>query len=257
MHGPCALKILGTLPRAVRFDATLSGIDATSVGSAGSSAAGLEDYIAFHSRIAPTAFEIGNYGIDDGTDNHSVGKPSDGVHLSIEDNWQNAPFSTRQGRDSFAPAVRWVAGGQRWSLGNLAAGQSANFDILLSLLTGTKVTTTGGNHTGGSCHGGSSHAGGVDFEFDDATSAGTFFGDFSEADASEMTDSSRCRHSRLRAARSRSFGISNTAARTTETSTSHLPTIRHCSPRASMRASSSSITTTERRGKNSRAPWTR
>ncbi|MEO6742054.1 MAG: hypothetical protein ABIP20_17560, partial [Chthoniobacteraceae bacterium] len=169
-----------------RFDATLAGIDASSVGSAGSSAAGLEDYIAFHSKIAPTAFEIGHYGIDDGTDNHSVGKPSDGVHLSIESNWQTAPFSTRQGTDSFAPANRWVAGGQRWAIGNLAAGQSANFDILLSLLTGTKVTTTAGNHTGGSCNGGSTHSGGVDFEFDDATSAGTFFGEFSKADAIEM-----------------------------------------------------------------------
>ena len=28
----------------------------------------------------------------------------------------------------------------------------------------------------------------MDFEFDDATSAGTFFGDFSEADASEMAE---------------------------------------------------------------------
>ena len=169
-----------------RFDATLAGIDASSVGAAGSSAAGLEDCIAFHSKVAPTAFEIGHYGIDDGTDNHSVGKPSDGVHLSIEDHWQTAPFSTRQGTDNFAPANRWVAGGQRWALGNLAAGQSANFDILLSLLTGTKGITTAGNHTGGSCNGGSSHAGGVDFVFDDATSAGTFFGEFSKADGIEM-----------------------------------------------------------------------
>ena len=170
-----------------RHDVTLAG-DAGYAGP-GSSSAGLEDYIAFHSKVAPTAFELGYYGIEgNGVDDHSVGKPSDGVHLSIEDNWQNAPFAARNGRDNFAPATRWIAGGQRWSLGSLAAGQSANLDIILSLLTGTKVTTTGGNHTGGSCIGGSSHVGGVDFEFDDATSAGTFFGEYSEADAGEMTE---------------------------------------------------------------------
>jgi len=173
-----------------RYDATLAGVDASAAG-AGSSTAGLEDFIAFQSRIAPTAFEIGNYGIEgNGLDDHSLGKPSDGVHLSIEANWQGEPYGARQGRDSFAPANHWIAGGQRWSMGNLAGGQSANLDIVLSLLTGTVVTTGGGggNHTGGSCNGGSSHVGGVDFEFDDATSAGTFFGEFSEADDLEMAE---------------------------------------------------------------------
>ena len=170
-----------------RYDATLAGTDATSVGAPGSSALGLEDAIAFHSKVEPTAFEIGYYGIESNpADNHSVGKPSDGVHLSIEDNWQTAPFTSRQGRDYFAPPTRWVAGGQRWALGNLAAGQSSSFDILLSLLTGTKVTAGGGS--GGSCNGGSSHVGGVDFSFDDATSAGTFFGEAAEADDAEMAE---------------------------------------------------------------------
>ncbi len=169
------------------YDATLTGNDANATGS-GSSAAGLEDSIAFHSKVAPTAFEIGHYGIEgNGLDNHFNGKPSDGVHLSIEANWQGAPYATRQGHDSFAPADRWIAGGQRWSVGNLAPGQSTNLDILLSLLTGTKVTTGGGgNHGGGSCNGGSSHVGGVDFEFDDITNEGTFFGDYAEADEAEM-----------------------------------------------------------------------
>jgi hypothetical protein len=169
-----------------RYDATLVGVDAGAAGE-GSSTAGLEDIIAFHSRVAPTAFEIGYYGIEgNGLDDHSVGKPSDGVHLSIEANWQGAPYAARQSRDSFAPAEHWLAGGQRWTLGNLANGQSASFDIMLSLLTGTKVTTGGGNHTGGSCNGGSSHIGGVDFEFENATSAGTFFGEFSEANDEEL-----------------------------------------------------------------------
>lgn len=171
-----------------RFDATLAGIDAGAVG-AGSSTAGLEDIIGFHSKVAPTAFEIGYYGIEgNGVDDHSVGKPSDGVHLSIENNWQSAPFAARQGRDSFAPTERWLAGGQRWSLGNLVNGQAASFDIVLSLLTGTKVKTDQGNHTGGSCNGGSGHIGGVDFEFENATSEGTFFGEFSEANDLELNE---------------------------------------------------------------------
>ena len=170
------------------YDATLAGVDASSAGS-GSSTIGLEDSIAFHSKVAPTAFEIGHYGIEgNGQDNHSNGKPSDGVHLSIEDNWQTSPFNTRRGTDSFAPADRWVAGGQRWSVGNLASGQFTNFDIVLSLLTGTKISNNGGNHNGGSCNGGSAHVGGVDFDFDNVTSEGTFYGDYSEADEVEMTE---------------------------------------------------------------------
>ena len=172
-----------------RYDVSLAGIDAGSAG-AGSSVAGLEDHISFHSKVAPTAFELGGYGIEgNGVDDHVLGKPSDGVHLSVEDNWQNPPYSTRQGTESFAPPTRWVAGAQRWSLGNLVAGQNANFDIVLSLLTGTKVTTGGGgNNGGGSCNGGSTHAGGVDFEFDNVTAEGTLFGEYSEADAAELSE---------------------------------------------------------------------
>ncbi len=176
-----------------RHDTTLAGVDGSSAGQ-GSSDVGLEDYIAFHSRVAPDAFEIGHYGIEgNGIDDHSVGKPSDGVHLSIEADWQGEPWSTRQGRASFAPADPWVAGAQRWTLGTLAPGQSAQMDILLSLLTGTKVVTNGGGGGGGggnsghgSCNGGSSHPGGVDFEFDDISEDGTFFGDYAEADDDEL-----------------------------------------------------------------------
>ena len=177
-----------------QYDATLAGIDQTSVGASGASSTGLEDYIAFHSKIAPTAFEIGHYGIESsGVDDHSLGKPSDGVHLSIEDNWQSTPFLGRKNRDSFAPASRWVSGGQRWELGNIAAGQSASFDIVLSLLTGTtvKITDNGGGNThpgGGSCNGGSVHVGGLDFEFEDIDSEGTFFGEYAEADDLELAE---------------------------------------------------------------------
>lgn len=175
-----------------RYDATMSGVDTSAAGT-DSSSIGLEDLIGFHAKVAPTAFEIGSYGTEgNGIDDHVTGKPSDGVHLSIENNWQSAPHAARMGRDSFAPANRWIAGGQRWDLGTLAPGQSASLDIVLSLLTGTKVVITGGGSGGkgggGSCNGGSSHVGGVDFEFDDISQEGTFFGEHSEADDTEMAE---------------------------------------------------------------------
>jgi len=170
---------------AFQYDATLAGVDQFAVG-AGSSSAGLEDFIAFQSSTAPSAFEIGHYGIEgNGIDDHSLGKPSDGVHLSVENNWLTAPFSTRQGTDNFNPPHRWVAGAQRWGLGSLVPGQSASFDIILSLRTGTRVTT-GGNSSGG-CNGGSSVPGGCDYSFDDVTSEGSCFADYSHADADEIS----------------------------------------------------------------------
>ena len=175
-----------------QHDITMSGVDAGAAGTQ-SSSIGLEDLIGFHAKVAPSAFEIGHYGIEgNGVDDHSIGKPSDGVHLSIEDNWTNAPYLARKNRDSFAPANRWISGAQRWELGSLTPGQSVSFDLLLSLLTGTKVVVDGGgtNGTGGhgSCNGGSSHAGGVDFEFENIDQEGTFFGEYSEADDDEMLE---------------------------------------------------------------------
>jgi hypothetical protein len=174
-----------------RYDVTLGGIDDFSIGAVGASSTGFEDFIGFGSKTAPSAFEIGRYG-DDTVDNHSIGKPSVGVHLSIEDNWTHAPYITRQGTDSFFPVNRWVAGGQRYELGTLADGQSATVDVMLSILTGTTVTITGGggggNHGTGSCNGGSSHIGGVDFDIEGITQEGTFFGQESEADDSEINE---------------------------------------------------------------------
>ncbi len=178
--------------REYQYDMTMSGVDASAAGGQ-SSTVGLEDLIGFHSKVAPSAFEIGHYGIENnGIDDHSVGKPSDGVHLSIEDNWTNGPYLARKNRDTFAPADRWISGAQRWELGTIAPGQSVNFDIVLSLLTGTKVIVDGGGTSGtgghGSCNGGSGHAGGVDFEFEDIDEEGTFFGEYSEADDDEMLE---------------------------------------------------------------------
>ena len=178
---------------AFRHDVTLAGVDATTAGVAGSSAGGLEDFIGFSTSIAPSAFEIGHYGIA-GVDDHVTGKPSEGVHLSIEDNWTHAPWSDRLGTDNFRPATPWIAGAQRCDLPPLADGQSATVDVMLSILTGTTVTGTtlpGGDDrhpASGSCNGGSLHIGGVDFEIEDVVQNGTFFGEESEADDDELAD---------------------------------------------------------------------
>lgn len=166
---------------AFHYDTTLAGVDAWALGSG----AGLEDYIAMHSTVAPTAFEVGPYGIEgNGVDNHGIGKPTDGVHLSIEANWLSSPYNTRQGRDKFAPPQRWVSGAQRWSLGNLEPGQSVSFDVVLSILTGTKVNR--GTGSTGSCDGGSSVPGGIDYDFENVESEGTCFSEFSRAEESEL-----------------------------------------------------------------------
>jgi len=167
-----------------RHDVTQAGVDAGAVG-AGSSSAGLEDFVSFHASIAPSAFELGYFGIEgNGVDDHAMGKPSEGVHLSIEDNWQTPPYSVRQGTDYFAPTNRWIGGAQRWDLGDLAAGQSASMDVLLSIRTGTRVTA--GTTVTGGCNGGSSVPGGLDYEFEDVSGDGACFGDYSTADASEI-----------------------------------------------------------------------
>ncbi len=164
------------------YDTTLAGVDNWAIGAG----AGLEDFITFQATSAPTAHEIGYYGIEgNGVDNHGIGKPTDGVHLSIEANWQTAPYNTRQGTDNFALPTRWVSGAQRWDLGNLAAGQSVSFDVLLSILTGTKVPA--GPGTTGSCDGGSSVPGGIDYEFESVETEGTCFSDFARPDQDELS----------------------------------------------------------------------
>lgn len=166
------------------YDVTSVGVDPWAVGP-GSSTNGLQDYIGFHSAVTPTAYEIGYYGIEgNGVDNHVMGKPSEGVHLSIEDNWSSPPYIARQGTDDFAPAQRWIAGAERWSLGTLAAGQSVSLDVLLSLCTGT-VVAPGTGSTGG-CNGGSSVPGGMDYAFDDVTVGGACFAEYAQADAHEI-----------------------------------------------------------------------
>lgn len=168
---------------AFQNDVSLNGIDPGSAGASGSSTDGLKDYIGFGSSAVPSAFEIGSYG-NEITDNHGVGKPSDGVHLSIENNWKDAPYDGRSGTDSYAPALLWVAGAERWNLGTLAPGASSSLAVVLSIRTGTVLAT--GTDSSGSGNGGSSHPGGVDCQFDDVNNPGSFFAEYSPADLDEL-----------------------------------------------------------------------
>ena len=120
----------GSAMPGLRYGITLGG-DAQSSG-------GQFDYIVLHSDRAPAAVELGHFGIE-GVDDHGVGKPGVGTHLSIEN-------ITLNGVDAFAPAVRWVAGAQRWDLGTLAPDQSVSLHTTLAILTGWQV----GGGSGGS-----------------------------------------------------------------------------------------------------------
>ena len=164
-------------------DITLVGLDRWWYGAG--TTAGLTDYLAFHALIAPDAFEIGYFGIEgNGIDAHRIGKPSEGVHLSVEDNWQHPPYLSRLGTDWFDPVQRWVAGVQRWTLGSLAPNQTVSHDLLLTLLTGTKVAP--GSGSSGSCNGGAGVAGGIDYQFSEVSSEGSCFGSFIRADDAEL-----------------------------------------------------------------------
>lgn len=130
--------------------------------------AGQFDYIGFHSSAAPTAFEVGRYGVV-GTDDHGLGKPSVGTHLSVESN-------SLTNVDHFAPSELWVGGAQRFDLGTLNPNQSKTFAVALSILTGYQVAPEA---MAGSIGGGSLAAGGVDYVFDGAHGTGTFFINYS------------------------------------------------------------------------------
>jgi hypothetical protein len=141
-----------------QYDVTLGGVDPYSGG-------GQIDYISFHSSIAPTAVEIGRYGIEGIDDHANTGKPGVGTHVSIEGN-------SLSGVDSYAPAERWVAGAQRWNMGPINAGETRSMDVMLTILTGWQVSS--GTDTG-SVNGGSSRIGGIDYEFLGDHSDGQFF----------------------------------------------------------------------------------
>ena len=87
----------------------------------------LEDVVTFHSSVEPTAVENGYYG-KQLIDEHGTGKPSIGVHLSVEGN-------SLDGTDYFHPDEPWISGAQRYNLIDLADDESVTFDLLLSIST--------------------------------------------------------------------------------------------------------------------------
>lgn len=147
-----------------QYDVTLSGVDPYSGG-------GQVDYIGFSSTEAPSAHELGYFGLFD-VDDHDLGKPSTGTHLSVEAN-------SLSDNDEFAPTDGWVAGAQRWDMGTLAAGETKSLGVMLSLLTGWSVDA---GDRSGSGNGGSSVPGGVDYEFSGDHSDGQFFFEYSLED---------------------------------------------------------------------------
>ncbi len=89
------------------------------------------DVLSMHSSKLPSAREVGRYGIE-GIDSHLTGKPSVGVHLSVE-------ADALSGLDLFDMATppRWVSGAMRWTLPDLAPGEFHTYDVLLSISTVT------------------------------------------------------------------------------------------------------------------------
>jgi hypothetical protein len=114
-----------------RYDITQQG-DSYGMDSRNGQIVLHHDTITLHSKVQPTAWETGYYG-KIGVDDHTEGKPSIGVHLKVEANNLN-------NLDFFEPSEGgWVAGAQRYDLGNLAANASATMDVLFSLHTNSEV----------------------------------------------------------------------------------------------------------------------
>lgn len=147
-----------------RYDITLGG-------DAGYGSGTQFDYIGLSAKIAPSAVEIGHYGIE-GIDDHGIGKPGTGTHLSVEAN-------NLSGADAFPVGdPRWVAGAERWDLATtLAPGETANMEVMLTIRTGWQVDsgTDSGTGNGGSGDGTSFPPGTVGYEFQGGHSGGQFF----------------------------------------------------------------------------------
>lgn len=106
------------------YDVTLRGLssDGTYVH---------DDFLSMHSAMLPVGWEVGRYGIE-GIDSHATGKPSVGVHLSVE-------AGILSGLDLFdmAEPPLWVSGAMNWKLPDLAPGTHTRYDVLLSISTTT------------------------------------------------------------------------------------------------------------------------
>ncbi len=135
----------------------------------------LEDFIVFASGRQPGSFENSYYGIES-SDSHYEGKPSKGVHLSIED-------GTLNNQDYFAPDHLWIGSAMSWNLGSLANEAETSLTVYLSVLTGNAVTS---EEPSGSANGGSENVGGIDYTFDEPTQEGSIFVEYICADRDEI-----------------------------------------------------------------------
>lgn len=87
-----------------------------------------DDVIAFHSKVEPDRFELGEFG-NPGNSDHEVGKPPTGVHLSVEAGQLDGVT------DEKSPEGFWVAGALQFDWGTLAAAETREIDVLLSIST--------------------------------------------------------------------------------------------------------------------------
>lgn len=92
------------------------------------------DTVCMHAMDLPSAFECGYYGKKP-ADDHRVGKPSIGTHLSVEADSLN-------GVDFFEPSQTpqsWVSGAMCFNFPNLAAGATHEITVLLTIRTESVV----------------------------------------------------------------------------------------------------------------------
>ncbi len=104
-----------------RYDTTQVGLTYTGLPVP------ITDWVAFHSDVAPVAWDNDYYGIGS-TDDHASGKPSVGTHLAVEADALNMV-------DTFAPPELWVGGAQKYALPDLAPAATTNFTVLLTIQT--------------------------------------------------------------------------------------------------------------------------
>lgn len=90
------------------------------------------DTVAFSARMAPWSYEMGLFGAADGND-HQTGKPTNGVHLSVEANSLNGSDSIYTNKDA------WVSGAMCFQIGTLTPNSIASVDLLLSVHTTSTV----------------------------------------------------------------------------------------------------------------------
>jgi hypothetical protein len=109
-----------------RYDITQRGVS-VSVQFPSLAPALHNDVVVQHANLTPDTWEVGYYGIDP-IDDHSLGKPSEGVHLSVE-------ADNLSGLDNFFPTEKWVSGAVRQTIGTLAPNAFTNLEYLMSVRT--------------------------------------------------------------------------------------------------------------------------